>query len=195
MQIQAVNINKNQPTFGEIKIQNGVLENKKRKAISDHIAEKLNEVNPNDKSKRSYVQKAEKGGYNIWFTKGEKRNSVRVDVVSTLAERKAAVWNGLPIRYDTHVGTYTKPEQFKIDHFNAIYNDKEKEIRELGYYIYGTLAAVVLAVGILLGINNKMDIQKRNANNVEVVTKDSIKTESIKPIIEDTVKLGKKALK
>ena len=194
MQIQAVNIN--QPTFGEIKIQNGVLENKKRKAISDYIAEKLNEVNPNDKAKRSYVKKAEQYGYNIWFTKGEKRNSVRVDVVSTLAEQKAAVWNGLPIRYDTHVGTYTKPEQFKIKYFNAIYNDQEKETKSLGYFLYGMLAAIILTTAAAIGFSNsKNNIQNHKASNIEVIAKDTIKTDNIKPIIEDTVKLGKKALK
>ena len=123
MQVQR--INNNQPSFGAIRFQDGLLNNKNRKAIYDFITGKLNEVDPSDRLKRSFVKRAEDHELDVLFTKGKDKYSLRVDVVS----QKALENNYLAISRlndATHVGTYCIPKQFNIQHFNNIYKSREK---------------------------------------------------------------------
>ena len=194
MRIQAISAQNNQLGFGAIKVQNGILNNENRRAVSDYIAEKLYETDPSDKSKRSFVERAENYGYNILFTKGTKKNSVRVDIVSTLSEKQAAMHNGLPIYDDTCVGTYNKPEQFNIQHFYDKYIPEEKETIHMGNFYYGLLAVLVSLITLSLGYMIKSDILNQG-NTTEVVSRDAIKSNSVKPILKDTLQLTKKAIK
>ena len=82
MQVQR--INNNQPSFGAIRFQDGLLNNKNRKAIYDFITGKLNEVDPSDRLKRSFVKRAEDNKLDVLFTRKDKY-SVRVDVLSQKA--------------------------------------------------------------------------------------------------------------
>lgn len=195
MQVQA--INNNQPSFGAIKIQCGLLNNKNRKVISDFITEKLYGIDSSDKLKRSFVERAEHYGYDVLFSKGEKGNSVRVDVVDTLEQQKAAVWNGTPISDFTYVGTYSKPEQFDIKDFNNTYRQNEKTTKFYVGCMTGLLGALITAtVGLLFAYAVKKDLTSAiEKPNTTIVAKDSLKTDSIKPILEDSLKLGKKIIK
>ncbi len=53
MQVQAINNQNNKTSLGAIKYQEGLLNNKNRKAVSDFITRKLNEIDPSDRLKRS----------------------------------------------------------------------------------------------------------------------------------------------
>ena len=188
------------PSFTAIKLQNGLLNNKNRKAVSEYISNKLNSVDVSDKAKRTFVQRAENYGYDVLLTKGQNKNSVRVDVVSTLAEQKAAVWNGLPISPRTHVGTYQKPEQFDVQHFNDTYKPMEKETKRFGCIFYGMLGtfstlAILGIAGMISGSKHDTTSIPQKTNNIEVVAKDTLKTDSIKPVMEDAFKLSKKVIK
>ena len=184
------------PSFTALKLQNGLLNNKNRKAVSEYISNKLNSVDVSDKAKRTFVQRAENYGYDVLLTKGQTKNSVRVDVVSTLAEQKAAAWNGIPISPYTHVGTYQKPEQFDVQHFNDTYKPIEKETKNRVGIFYGVLGLAIIGfVSVLnIGKRDKASIPQKT-NYIEVVAKDTLKTDSIKPVMEDAFKLGKKVIK
>ena len=196
MQVQAINTYNNQQSFGAIKLQAGLLNNKNRKAVSDFIASKLNEIDPSDKLKRSYVERAERCGFNILFSKGEKNKSVRVDVVCMLLEEKAAVYNGVPIYDWTHVGTYSKPEEFNIKHFNNTYKPNEQKTKTIAGIMNGVLGILITAIVGLVGYVIKKDLSAvKDTPNTTIVVKDTLKTDSIKPILEDSFKLGKKIIK
>ena len=124
MQVQR--INNNQPSFGAIRFQDGLLNNKNRKAIYDFITGKLNEVDPSDRLKRSFVKRAEDNKLDVLFTRKDKY-SVRVDVLS----QKAFENNYFAISRlndDTHVGTYCLPLQFNIRHFNNTFNKSREKL-------------------------------------------------------------------
>ncbi|MBQ8460684.1 hypothetical protein IJ579_05820 [bacterium] len=196
MQVQSINAYNNQPSFKAIKYQDGLLNNKNRKAVSDFIANRLNEIDPSDRLKRSYVKRAKFWGYDILFSKGEKKNSVRVDVVSTLLEEKAAPYNGVPIYDWTHVGTYSKPEEFNIQHFNNTYRQSEKSAKKQGCVWFGIVGVLFTALAGVVGYGIKKDLTSAERKpNTTIVAKDSLKTDSIKPILEDSFKLGKKIIK
>ena len=193
MQVQSINAYNNQPSFGAIKIQDGLLNKKNRKEISDFITGKLNEVDPSDRLKRSFVERAERWGHDILFTIGEENNSVRVDVVTQLSQQKAAVYNGNPINDLTHVGTYSKPEQFDIQDFNNAYRPSEKTTKFYTGLMTGLLGVLFTAAVGVVGYAVKKDVDSvKGKPNTTIVAKDSLKTDSIKPILEDSFKLGKK---
>ena len=127
MQVQRTQNNNYTTNFGAIRFQDGLLNNKNRKAIYDFITGKLNEVDPSDRIKRSLVKRAEDHELDVLFTKGKDKYSLRVDVVS----QKALENNYLAISRlndDTHVGTYCLPLQFNIRHFNNTYNKSREKL-------------------------------------------------------------------
>lgn len=197
MQVQSINAYNNQPSFGAIKYQDGLLNNKNRKAVSDFITRKLNEIDPSDKLKRTFVERADRWEHDILFTKGEKNNSVRIDVVSKLEqEETTAISNGVLIHNGTHVGTYSKPEQFDIQDFNKAYKPREKTDKFYVGFMYGLLGVLFTAAIGVVSYAVKKDVNSVNGKpKTTIVAKDSLKTDSIKPILEDSFKLGKKIIK
>ena len=196
MQVQA--INNNQPSFGAIRFQDGLLNNKNHKAIYDFITGKLNEVDPSDRLKRSFVKRAEDHKLDVLFT-GKDKYSVRVDVLS----QKAFENNYYAISRlndDTHVGTYCLPQQFNIRRFNYVYKPIEKSREKLtNFYtrVKNGLLCVLIPTAIgLVGYGVKKDLTSVEGKpNTTIVAKDTLKTDSIKPILEDSFKLGKKIIK
>ena len=74
----------------------------------------------------------------------------------------------------------------------------EKETKRFGCIFYGMLGTFsTLAILGIAGIFNKHNTNSipQKTNNIEVVAKDTLKTDSIKPIMEDAFKLGKKVIK
>ena len=195
MQVQSINAYNNQPSFGAIRFQDGLLNNKNRKAIYDFITGKLNEVDPSDRLKRSFVKRAEDHELDVLFTKGKDKYSLRVDVVSQMALEN----NNLTISRlndATHVGTYCIPEQFNIQHFNNIYKSREKLTNFYTRVINGLLCVLIPTAIGLVGYGVKKDLTSAKGKpNTTIVAKDSLKTDSIKPILEDSFKLGKKVIR
>ena len=195
MQVQSINTYNNQPSFKAIKYQDGLLNNKNRKAIYDFITGKLNEVDPSDRLKRSFVKRAEDHELDVLFTKGKDKYSLRVDVVSQMALEN----NNLTISRlndATHVGTYCIPEQFNIQHFNNAYRQSEKSAKKQGCVWFGIVGVLFTALAGVVGYGIKKDLTSAERKpNTTIVAKDSLKTDSIKPILEDSFKLGKKIIK
>ena len=174
----------------------GLMDNPKRKKIAEFIMKKLSEPDPSSGKKISYVDRAEKNGHNVWLSSSKDGKGVRVDTVHWHTEETVAKY-GLPIDNYSFVGVYKKPEEFTTQQFDAVSKPYEETVRSgtnaIMTMFYGSLVALV---GLLSFIGYAdFGSKKTNNNKIENVVKDTTKTDSIKPLLKDTLDLSKRIKK
>jgi len=181
-------VNKSQAvSFNSIKVQKGLYNNPKRKAIAEYISKKLNEVDSTNN--RSQVQNVERYGYDVFLSRAKNKDSVRVDIVDRLSHKKPLKPGESIIDKDSLVGTYNSPEQFQTKDFSNKFYPYEKSLKQMGYTLYGFAGAILAGIIALTVSLNKSGTHINNTQPETTIAKDSLKAKHFEPIMEDAFKV------
>lgn len=189
----------NSVNFTGLYAQKNLLTKPVRKSIADAITSKLNQPNPVNKKGKSYINHAQDYGYDIFMSQGKNQDSVRVDIISSAVMERANKSGGVPIADKTCVGVYSSPEQFKSEDFSNKFKVFEKEVKHQNMMAFGYIGSFIAAIGLAVGTafldGTSKPVSEPAKPQTTILAKDTLKSDSLKPLFEDTLKLTKKIKK
>ena len=190
MQVQAINTQNNQTSFGAIYQPKNVNFNKVQEPIAEAIKKAMRE--PLQKFKG---ETAEEGFYK---SKGldfeiapHSSESVSLSAYKGMKETGRGVNRAHTYSDSIRIGEYNKNSEFRVSDIDA--GIKDKNTRDLGFITVALTAITSLLLISALSFKEKtQETAKPLIENVDSIAN---KAKAVKPILEDSFKLGKKVIR
>ncbi len=187
MQVQV--INNNQPRFGAIYQPKDINFNKDQEPIAEAIKKAMRE--PLQKFKGETAEGFYKSKGLDFEIVPYNSESVYLSAYKGMKETGTGVDRGYTYSDSIYIGEYDKNSEFRVSDIEA--GIKDKKAKNLGF-----MTVVLTAItGLLLipALSSKQKIQETTKPLIENVDSITNKAKAVKPILEDSFKLGKKVIK
>lgn len=187
MQVQA--INNNQTSFGAIFQPKNINFNKVQEPIADAIKKAMRE--PLQKFKGETAEGFYKSKGLDFEIKPRSEETVCIYAYKGMKETGRGVDRGYTYSDSIYIGEFDKNSEFRVSDIEA--GIKDKNTRNLGFIAVALTAISSLLLIATLSLNKKtQETTKPLIENVDSVAN---KAKAVKPILEDSFKLGKKVIR
>jgi len=189
MQVQAVNNQSNQTSFGAIFYPKNIKFNKVQEPIAEAIKKTMRE--PLQKFKGETAEGFYKSKGLDFEIAPHNSESVYLTAYKGMKEIGRGVDRGYTYSDSIRIGEYNKNSEFRVSDIEA--GIKDKNTRDLGFIAVALTAISSLLLIPTLSLNKKtQETTKPLIENVDSVAN---KAKAVKPILEDSFKLGKKVIR
>ena len=190
MQVQAVNTQNNKNTsFGAIYQPKNVNFNRVQEPIAEAIKKAMRE--PLQKFKGETAEGFYKSKGFDFEIKPRSEETVRLYAYKGMKETGTGVDRGYTYSDRVFIGKYNKNSEFRVSDIDA--GIKDKNTRDLGFITVALTAITSLL--LISALSFKEKTQETTKPLIENVDSIANKAKAVKPILEDSFKLGKKVIR
>ena len=189
MQVQSINAYNNQPSFGAIYQPKNINFNKVQEPIAEAIKKALRE--PLQKFKGETAEGFYKSKGLDFEIAPRSNESVSLSAYKGMKETGRGVNRGYTYSDSIRIGEYNKNSEFRVSDIEA--GIKDKNTRDLGFITVALTAITSLL--LISALSFKEKTQETTKPLIENVDSIANKAKAVKPILEDSFKLGKKIIK
>ena len=189
MQVQAINTQNNQTSFGAIYQPKNVNFNKVQEPIANAIKQAMRE--PLQKFKGETAEGFYKSKGLDFEIAPHSSESVSLSAYKGMKETGTGVDRRYTYSDKLYIGEYDKKSEFRVSDIETRIKDKRKS--DLGF-----VAVALTAISSLLlisALSFKEKTQETTKPLIENVDSVANKAKAVKPILEDSFKLGKKVIR
>ncbi len=193
MQVQAINTQNNQTSFGAIYQPKNINFNKVQEPIAETIKNALRE--PLQKFKGETAEGFYKSKGLDFEIAPHSSESVSLSAYKGMKE----IGRGVDRRYTysdkLYIGEYDKKSEFRVSDIGSAI--KEKKRNDFGFGFAVAIVGIAAVLQFTLGLSTKLGRKTQETTKPLIENVDSVanKAKAVQPILEDSFKLGKKIIR